>query len=341
MKRRISIFALSFLLFMTSWISATAVKAETTYTWEYVGGSFCGTEEGDMRVMHQKINETHSDGEQNYADLYCALQIPPKSIPADKELALKVKLSGTVSRNDRNRGMYMSCDVIVAPSDLDMDATLNAGYSMTPDDYSALSWGNYAGGFGNKETVVRRTMSHSGYSEGDTISIYLRSLGFGQCEWKYRLKKTGSDGNGAGNNTSNGSYAIVGKCVYVIKNNKATFYCPKNVNATSITVPATIKYKGKKISVTAIDSLAFKGYKNLKSVTIGKNVKKIGAKAFYGCKKLKKITIKSTKLTKKTVGSKAFTGIYKKAVVKCPKAKKAAYKKILLKKGMKKTVKFK
>ena len=96
MKRRISIFALSFLLFMTSWISATAVKAETTYTWEYVGGSFCGTEEGDMRVMHQKINETHSDGEQNYADLYCALQLPPKSIPADKELALKVKLYGTV-----------------------------------------------------------------------------------------------------------------------------------------------------------------------------------------------------------------------------------------------------
>ena len=79
----------------------------------------------------------------------------------------------------------------------------------------------------------------------------------------------------------------------------------------------------------------------LTTVTIGKNIKSVGAKAFYGCKKLKKITIKSTKLTKKTIGSKAFTGINKKAVVKCPKAKKAAYKKILLKKGMKKTVKFK
>ena len=58
-------------------------------------------------------------------------------------------------------------------------------------------------------------------------------------------------------------------------------------------------------------------------------------------KKLKKITIKSTKLTKKTIGSKAFTGINKKAVIKCPKGKKAAYKKILLKKGMKKSMKFK
>ena len=31
----------------------------------------------------------------------------------------------------------------------------------------------------------------------------------------------------------------------------------------------------------------------------------------------------------------------KKAVIKCPKAKKAAYKKFLLKKGMKKTITFK
>jgi len=37
----------------------------------------------------------------------------------------------------------------------------------------------------------------------------------------------------------------------------------------------------------------------------------------------------------------AFKGIYKKAVIKCPKAKEAAYKKILLRKGMKKTMRFK
>ena len=50
---------------------------------------------------------------------------------------------------------------------------------------------------------------------------------------------------------------------------------------------------------------------------------------------------KTKKLTKKTIGSKAFTGINKKAVIKLPKAKKKAYKKILLKKGMKKSMTFK
>ena len=128
---------------------------------------------------------------------------------------------------------------------------------------------------------------------------------------------------------------------FTVKNGSATLKAPKSKALTKLTIPATIKANGKAVPVTAIAKNAFKGMDKLTTVTIGKNVKSIGAKAFYGCKKLKKITIKSTKLTKKTVGSKAFTGIYKKAVIKCPKAKKAAYKKILLKKGMKKTVKFK
>ena len=59
----------------------------------------------------------------------------------------------------------------------------------------------------------------------------------------------------------------------------------------------------------------------------------------YNCKKVTSIVIKTKKL--KTVGAKAFTGINKKAVVKLPKTKKKAYKKLLLKNGMKKSVKFK
>ena len=128
---------------------------------------------------------------------------------------------------------------------------------------------------------------------------------------------------------------------YTIQNGSATLKTPKNNTLTKLAIPDTIKANGKTVPVTAIAKNAFKGMDKLTTVTIGKNVKSIGAKAFYGCKKLKKITIKSTKLTKKTIGSKAFTGINKKAVIKCPKGKKAAYKKILLKKGMKKTMKFK
>ena len=63
----------------------------------------------------------------------------------------------------------------------------------------------------------------------------------------------------------------------------------------------------------------------------------IKSKAFYGEKKLKKITIKSTTL--KTVGKNAFKGINKKAKIKVPASKLKAYKKLLKKKGQKKTVK--
>ena len=54
---------------------------------------------------------------------------------------------------------------------------------------------------------------------------------------------------------------------------------------------------------------------------------------FYGCKNLKNITIKTTKLTKKRVGSKAFSGIHAKAVIKVPKKKLSAYRKMLKARG--------
>ncbi len=87
--------------------------------------------------------------------------------------------------------------------------------------------------------------------------------------------------------------------------------------------------------VTAIESDAFLGNKKLQTLRIGKNVEIIGEKTFFGCKNLKRITIKTTLLTKETVGSKAFKGIHKKAAVKVPKKKKKLYKKILKTKGFK------
>ena len=90
--------------------------------------------------------------------------------------------------------------------------------------------------------------------------------------------------------------------------------------------------------VTEIGDGAFANCKALKKITIPATVTKIGKKAFNKCKKLKTVTIKTKKL--KTVGSSAFKGIAKKAVIKLPKAKKAAYKK-LLKKKYDKTTKLK
>ena len=96
---------------------------------------------------------------------------------------------------------------------------------------------------------------------------------------------------------------------------------------TSLKTGDTVKINKKNFKVTAIANNAFKNCKKLKRVVIGKEITSIGAKAFSGCKALKKITIKSAKLKK--VGKNAFKGIHVKAVIKAPKAKLKAYKKLL------------
>lgn len=110
---------------------------------------------------------------------------------------------------------------------------------------------------------------------------------------------------------------------------------PSKKTYTNVTIPATVKISGVTYKVTTISANAFKGMTKLKKVTIGKNVGKIGAKAFYKCKNLSQITIASTTLSSGKVAGNAFSGTKKKAVVKVPKSKYNAYKKFLLKKGNK------
>lgn len=109
---------------------------------------------------------------------------------------------------------------------------------------------------------------------------------------------------------------------------------------TSVTIPDTVTYAGKPYKVTEISDRAFYSCKKLKTVTIGKNIKKIGSKAFYNCRNLKKITVKTKKLATKSVGAKAFGNTYKKVTVKVPASKYKTYKKLLVKKGINKKAKF-
>ena len=137
-----------------------------------------------------------------------------------------------------------------------------------------------------------------------------------------------------------------GKATYNItasdaKEKTVTYVAPVNKKQSKVTIPSTVLIDGVKYKVTAIEKNAFKNNKKIKTVIIGKNVKNIGAKAFYGCKNLKNITIKTTKLTAKTVGSKAFKGTPKSATVKVPKKSLKAYKKFLVKKGISKKAKIK
>ena len=111
--------------------------------------------------------------------------------------------------------------------------------------------------------------------------------------------------------------------------NKAFCKC---VTLAKVTIPSKVKTIGKQ---------AFYACKKLKSATIGKGVAKIGSKVLYGCSKMKTLTIKSSKLTAKKIGSKAFSKTPKKMTVKVPKKKFKAYKKMLIKRGVNKKAKFK
>lgn len=116
-------------------------------------------------------------------------------------------------------------------------------------------------------------------------------------------------------------------------------YAAPAKKAKKVTIPATITLEdGQKAKVTAISANAFKNNKTVQTVIIGKNVKSIGKKAFYKCKNLKTIKINSSKLTLKKVGSKAFAGISKKAVITVPTKKYKSYKTILKKRGIGKKV---
>lgn len=121
--------------------------------------------------------------------------------------------------------------------------------------------------------------------------------------------------------------------------NPTVVYKGSKKQKASVTIPDTVTIDKVTYKVTSIAANAFKNNKKLKKVVIGKNITKIGKKAFYGCSKLKKITVKTTKLTKKNVGSQAFKGIHKKATFKVSKKKISSYRKIFKARGAAKTIK--
>lgn len=140
-------------------------------------------------------------------------------------------------------------------------------------------------------------------------------------------KVTGISANAFKNNVSLKTVTI-GKNVTTI--GTGAFYGCKKLNKVS---------GGTRIE--KIGDKAFSNCSSLSSITISGTVKSIGKQAFYNCKKLKKITVKTSMLTSKTIGSKAFTGTYSKPTVKVPAKKLKEYKKLLKSKGMSKKAVYK
>ncbi|MCR5282831.1 MAG: leucine-rich repeat protein, partial [Lachnospiraceae bacterium] len=120
-----------------------------------------------------------------------------------------------------------------------------------------------------------------------------------------------------------------------------SYKAPTDPKAKVIEVPSSVTIDGVTYSVTVIDENAFRGNKTVEKIVIPATVKKLTAKMFKGCKKLKYIIIKSLKLTAKNVKANAFKGVSKKTVIKVPKKKLKAYRKLFYKKGLNRKVKIK
>ena len=146
---------------------------------------------------------------------------------------------------------------------------------------------------------------------------------------------------------------VNGKKAKVTAIGEKAFY--KDAKLTTLTLGKYVKTVGKNAfngckklttvkggkAVTTLKDGAFKGCAALTAITLNSKVKTIGKNAFYGCKKLKTVTIKTAKLTTKTVGANAFKGVYSTATFKCPAKKLKAYKKLIKSKGAPKKAKYK
>ncbi len=244
-------------------------------------------------------------------------QTKTEKVPATGSTAIditksnaKITVSGISNKNYTGKAQKQSKLIVKSGS-----KTLTSGKDYT------LTYSNNV-----KVGTATITITGKGSYKGTIKKTFKITLSKGKTyvvkNIKYKVTKVGTSGKG--------TVSVIG-----------TTYKKTNKKFKKLTIVSTVNIGGVKYKVTEIGNNAFKGYKNLTTVTIGSNVKKIGKNAFYGCKKLKTITIKSTKLTKKSVGSKAFKGTYKKPTVKVPKKKLKTYKAILKSKGISKSARYK
>lgn len=76
-----------------------------------------------------------------------------------------------------------------------------------------------------------------------------------------------------------------------------------------------VKLGGKNYKVTSVGKAAFKNSKKLKTVKLGKNVKKIGQQVFYGCTKLTNVSLGKNVTA---IGANAFNKCTELAIIAIP-----------------------
>lgn len=135
-----------------------------------------------------------------------------------------------------------------------------------------------------------------------------------------------------------------GGCKYKVLKSSASartvaFMGVTSKNAKAVRIPDSVVIDGLTYKVTEISAQALKGKKKLKTVSVGKNVTKIGKNAFYGCRQLVQIVVQGKKVS--SVGSNAFKGTGSKANVYVPASSLGKYRKLFAGKGLSRDAKIK
>ena len=185
-------------------------------------------------------------------------------------------------------------------------------------------------GHGIKITKFAKEATYT--QEGYTGDIYCQDCGTLLEEGKVlakleQPKQTVTPGEMIGDKASNGVYKV-------LADGRSVEFVRQIVQSKAVKIPDTVSINGTIYAVTGISANAFKNNQLLRTTVIGRNVRRIGKQAFYNCKNLRTITIRTSMLTKKNIGTKAFKGTYKKIKVKVPAKQFKTYKKFFKSKGM-------
>ena len=188
-------------------------------------------------------------------------------ISDEYKIEIKLPLGATVDYEDKSEETNKPEYTITLDNPSNTDAEIIINDKNNKETVKIIKKNETSTIQGNENGIVSSKNEKNNSSENNTIT-------FPKLGSKHTL--------------SSGTYKVTSS---TSKKKEVTFVKPKNKKVTSVSIPATVTIKGYKYKVTAINKNAFKGYKKLKKVKIGKNVKSIGNKAFYGCTKLSKVTI--------------------------------------------------
>ena len=117
----------------------------------------------------------------------------------------------------------------------------------------------------------------------------------------------------------------------LVGNPTVLYYRATNKKASVITIPEKVTVNKITYKVVGIADSAFAGNKKVKRIVVGRNVLKIGKRAFFGCSNLNQIITRSSSII--SVGKNALKNTGKNLVIKSPKEKVVRYKRLFSGKG--------